>query len=324
MAVEWSSPDEVTRAAAILRSGGLVAFPTETVYGLGANALDPRAVARIFAAKERPEFDPLIVHVASVAELDALVSRVDPLARRLADCFWPGPLTLLLPKRTVVSDLVTSGLPLVGVRVPAHPLALELLHKSQCPIAAPSANLFGRVSPTTAAHVADQLRDRVDCILDGGPCRVGVESTVVEAAGGRIRILRPGGVTAEAIGTATGVVPSLENRTIIDTTAQASPGLLAQHYAPRTPVTLVTDWSAVAVEPTRDAALVWRAAPPDRRFRQIETLSESGDLAEAASRLFASLRRLDDCGAGRILAEVLPELGLGVAINDRLRRAAAR
>jgi len=260
----------VKHAAELLRAGKLVAFPTETVYGLGANALDEAAVARIFAAKNRPTFDPLIVHVYDVAQLEQLVREIPPTARLLIDRFWPGPLTLVLPKTDAVPDLVTAGLPTVAVRMPDHPLALELLRLAGVPVAAPSANPFGAVSPTTAEHVAEQLGDRVDFILDGGACRVGVESTVLavgqafqpDLLGCRIRkntavsdpalqnshefcygqtgkpdlrLLRPGGVPVEAIEAIVGPV-AISSVTATDDSPQPSPGMLTRHYAPRTPL----------------------------------------------------------------------------------------
>jgi L-threonylcarbamoyladenylate synthase len=308
-------------AARIIREGGLVAFATETVYGLGGNALDPSAVARIFEAKQRPHFDPLIVHLAEPAEIDRVCTRTGDNALRLIDAFWPGPLTLVLPKHDIVPDLVTSGLSSVGVRVPDHTLARELIRLAGVPVAAPSANLFGKVSPTTAQHVLDQLGDRIDCVLDGGPCRVGIESTVLSLDDeSRPLLLRPGGVALEDLEDVIGPVEvAAAGR---DDTPQAAPGMLTQHYAPSTPVVLVDDWSDV--KPAASAALAFRRVPEASLFAAIEVLSPGGSLREAAANLFAALRRLDASGARTIYAERVPETGLGRAINDRLRRAAAR
>ncbi|MGH7126920.1 MAG: L-threonylcarbamoyladenylate synthase [Planctomycetaceae bacterium] len=313
---------DVPRAATILRSGGLVAFATETVYGLGVNALDPAAVAQVFAVKERPRFDPLIVHVADVAWLERLTTRVPPVARALTERFWPGPLTLVLPKTEIVPGLVTAGLPTVAVRVPDHPLALDLLRECALPLAAPSANPFGRISPTRAEHVAEQLGERIDYILDGGPCRVGVESTVVQvpAEDGPALLLRPGGLPAEAIEALTGplIIPAPSDRPELH--APASPGRLPSHYAPHTPLVLAEE-NAALPEGRLGLLTLTRPANADR-FTAVEVLSPTGDLTEAAAGFFAALRRLDAAGLDLIVARPVPEEGLGRAINDRLRRAA--
>jgi L-threonylcarbamoyladenylate synthase len=310
---------DVSAAADVLKRGGLVAFPTETVYGLGANALDVDAIARVFEAKGRPRFDPLIVHVTDLAAARQLVTRFPDVAERLACKFWPGPLTLVLPKRDVVPDLVTAGLETVGIRVPDHPLALEMLRAAGVPIAAPSANLFGCVSPTTAQHVAEQLGDRIDLILDGGPCRVGVESTVLQVEPAPPTVLR-GGVTVEELEEALGkvVVASADAEV---SAPQLAPGRLSQHYAPRTRVKLVAD---LRTGPSGSdvAAIAFRSAPDGNVYAAVECLSPRGELREAAANIFAALRRLDALGASRIVAELLPEKGLGRAVNDRLCRAA--
>lgn len=312
--------NDLKRAAEILRRGGLVGMPTETVYGLAANAFDPQAVARIFAAKERPAFDPLIVHVPDVSWMPRVVAEFSDLARRLADRFWPGPLTLVLPKTAAVPDLVTSGLPDVGVRIPGHPLALELLRVADCPIAAPSANLFGRISPTTAQHVAEQLADRVDYILDGGPCGVGVESTVVRLSP-RPCLLRPGGVSVEDLTQLVGPLEILASTDHPGDVAQVAPGMLPQHYAPRTPLILnPDDWQALR---GRWGVLCFQQLPARREFAAQEILSPRGDLPDAAANFFAALRRLDALNLDGIAAETFPEAGLGRALNDRLRRAAS-
>ncbi len=321
---------DVRRAARLLREGGLVAFATETVYGLGANALDVDAVARVFAVKNRPRFDPLIVHVADREWLPRLVADWPEPAQRLADRFWPGPLTLVLPKTSLVPDLVTSGLPSVAVRIPAHPLALELLRLADVPVAAPSANPFGRLSPTRAEHVAQQLGDQLDYILDGGPCRVGVESTVVQVRADSAVLLRPGGVTLEELNevlqTPVLAAVSLEassvedNRSARSEAVPASPGMLPQHYAPRTPLSLVDQPSQIG-SPGKVGLLSLLPVPDSRQYAAVEVLSETGDLAEAAAGFFAALRRLDALGLDTIYAIRFPERGLGRALNDRLERA---
>ena len=318
---------EVSIAAEALQRGELVAFATETVYGLGGVALWPPTVARIFEAKGRPTFDPLIVHVPDLRAVRELVTEFPPLAERLAREFWPGPLTLVLPKAACIPDLVTSGLSSVAVRIPRHPLALELLRQVGLPIAAPSANLFGRVSPTTAAHVADQLGDRIEWILDGGPCEVGVESTVLAIpASGPATLLRPGGITLEQIEAVIGPVllPSIDSACEADNSQrpQLAPGSLPQHYAPATPVFL----GDLADAPPRGryGALAFQHCPNPERYAAVEVLSPSGHLSQAAAALFAALRRLDTQPLDGIIAERFPVEGLGRAINDRLKRAAHR
>lgn len=316
---------DVKHAAAIVRRGGLVAFPTETVYGLGAAALDVEAVARLFAAKARPRFDPLIVHIAELDELEQLAASVPEPARKLAQRFWPGPLTLVLVKTDAVPDLVTAGLPTVAIRIPDHPLALQLLRHSRVPLAAPSANKFGRLSPTLPAHVAEQLGDEIDYILDGGPCRVGVESTVLsladEAAKLRPVILRPGGLPAEEIASIIGPVAVAALQPCDASHAQPSPGMLKKHYAPRTPL-LLADENTQLPAGKRIGRLAFMSCDPLERFAAVEILSQRGDLTEAAANFFAALRRLDAEKLDLIAAEPLPEEGLGRALNDRLRRAA--
>ncbi|MCB1747267.1 MAG: threonylcarbamoyl-AMP synthase [Gammaproteobacteria bacterium] len=323
---------DVATAADALRAGKLVAFATETVYGLGANALDASAVARIFAAKERPLFDPLIVHLAAREAIGEVCNAVPPLAERLIEAFWPGPLTLVLPRRDVVPDLVTAGLPDVAVRVPDHALARALIARAGVPVAAPSANLFGRVSPTTAAHVMEQLDGRIEVVLDGGPCRVGVESTIVAFdAGERPRVLRYGGIAVEALEAVCGTLAlpqAAARHPGAAPGAQPAPGMLEQHYAPRKPLTLL-DTLAEADAAQRAAiargtlgVLAFRGLPPGCVAPVIETLSAAGSLEEAATRLFAALRRLDAAAVAGIVAERVPDSGLGRAVNDRLRRAA--
>jgi L-threonylcarbamoyladenylate synthase len=317
---------EIAHAANLLKAGGLVAFPTETVYGLGANALDERAVARVFEVKGRPRFDPLIVHVAAVEWIDRLAAEFSSAARELADRFWPGPLTLVLPKTSAVPDLVTAGCATVALRIPDHPVALALLRAANLPIAAPSANLFGRISPTTALHVAEQLGDRIDMILDGGPCRVGVESTVLQLTPEGPLLLRPGGTTLEEIEATIGKaqLPLPTAAAAEGSAALASPGMLPQHYAPRTRLVISlsgTGGAAGDISEGRTGLLAFRAAPRDERYARVEVLSPTGDLREAAANFFAALRRLDAAGLDLIVAETFPDAGLGRALNDRLRRA---
>lgn len=306
-------------AAAVLQRGGLVAFPTETVYGLGADAFEPRAVARVFEVKARPSFDPLIVHLAEPASLDWVAVATDPRVFELAARFWPGPLTLVLKRRPEVPDIVTAGLDTVAVRVPAHPAARALIAAAGTPIAAPSANPFGYVSPTTAAHVAELLGDRVDLVLDGGPCRVGVESTILSMAGEPV-ILRPGGLPREALEEALGIPLAVAG----PAEQPLAPGQLARHYATRTPLELLEAPAREAPAAGARVGLLAQRPTPVPGFAAVEVLAPDGTLETAAARLFAALRRLDGMGLDRIQAEPCDESGLGHAIMDRLRRAAAR
>jgi L-threonylcarbamoyladenylate synthase len=309
------------QAARVLREGGLVAFPTETVYGLGAAALDVRAVARVFEAKRRPYFDPLIVHIPAPDRVADVVRSFPNMAERLARRVWPGPLTIVVPKSASVPDLVTSGLDTVGVRVPDHPLALAMLEAAGVPVAAPSANLFGRTSPTTASHVVDQLGDRIDLVLDGGPCRVGLESTVVLASEPVPIVLRLGGVSLEELEAAVGAVEVAGAGSDGDK-AQTAPGQLLQHYAPHCRLVLVDDPQSIAAA-ADTGLLAFSAAPQHGRYGAVEILSPTGDLRESAANLFSAMRRLDAAGLRLIVAERVPDRDLGRAINDRLLRAAA-
>ncbi|MBX3439504.1 MAG: threonylcarbamoyl-AMP synthase [Planctomycetaceae bacterium] len=313
---------DVDRAAAILRNGGLVAFGTETVYGLGANVFDVRAVARVFEAKGRPTFDPLIVHLAEPADIMRVAAAFPPTARQLTERFWPGPLTLILPKLDTVPDLVTAGLHTVAVRVPNHRMARQLISLAGVPIAAPSANPFGEVSPTTADHVVQQLGDRIDCLLDGGPSRVGLESTVLDVSGEHPVLLRPGGVTQEEIESVVGRVERGTTPSGADEhgTPQRAPGLLSRHYAPRTRLAIQVE----AARPSNPHTGLLLFRPDDRweGYSVVEVLSEGGDLREAAANFYAAVRRLDACRLEQIVAVPFPEVGLGRALNDRLRRAA--
>ncbi len=313
MPVKQANHETIAEAALLLRSGRLVAFPTETVYGLGADATNSAAVAGIFEAKGRPRFNPLIVHVANTETAERYIV-LDELAARLAAKFWPGALTLVLPRKpnSGISDLVTAGLDTVGIRVPEHAIARALLLEAGVPVAAPSANRSGHVSPTTAAHVAADLGDQIALILDGGPAQHGLESTVVAITGGVVTILRPGAVTAEQIEAVTGirVVRAFEGGD-----RPQSPGQLASHYAPKAGVRL----NATSVEPG-EALLAFGPAPIATTGPAIN-LSPSGDLIEAATNLFAALRALDQDCVSCIAIMPIPHHGLGEAINDRLRRA---
>jgi L-threonylcarbamoyladenylate synthase len=315
-------PEETDRAAALLRAGELVAFPTETVYGLGADARNGHAVAAVFEAKGRPRFNPLICHYAAAEAAFADV-RPDGRARVLAAAFWPGPLSLVLPRRAGCSvDLLAgAGLDTLAVRVPAHPLALELLRRVDRPVAAPSANRSGRVSPTTAQDVLEELGGRIAAVLDGGPCPVGLESTVLDLTGCGAILLRPGGVAVEAIEAVIGPVGRPRpGGSAAQAAPPRSPGLLASHYAPSLPLRL----NATSVAPDEALLAFGRPLP---RAGLVWSLSEAGDLREAAARLFAGLRWLDAegrrRGLRRIAAMPVPAHGLGLAINDRLTRAAA-
>ena len=298
----------VPAAAALLAAGEVVALPTETVYGLAADALDPVACARIFEAKDRPLSDPLIVHVPSRDWLEE-IAEVSEMAARLADHFWPGPLTLVLPRRKIVPDIVTAGDATVAVRMSEHPVFQAVLRAFGRPVAAPSANRFGRISPTSAADVIAELGGRIPLVVDGGPCAHGIESTIVLVRDG-LHILRSGPVTAgelAAFGTVSGGVAGI-----------SAPGGLASHYAPRTPL-MIADAADV---PPNAGLLSWRSAGTG--FARVERLSENQDLREAAANLYGAMRRLDAAGLDVIVAEPVPEDGLGAAIMERLRKAAAR
>ncbi|MEV5763262.1 L-threonylcarbamoyladenylate synthase [Micromonospora sp. NPDC052213] len=308
----------IAEAASVLRTGGLVAFPTETVYGLGANALDPRAAARIFEAKARPSFDPLITHLADAAELEKLVGAVPPAVATLAERFWPGPLTLIVDRPAAIPPIVTSGLATMAVRVPDNTYARALIAEAGVPVAAPSANRFGQLSPTRAEHVVRGLGAAVDVVLDGGPTRCGIESTIVDARGERPVVLRLGALPLEALEEAVGPVtvrPGSSGQPV-------APGTLAAHYAPRTPLRLASGGEPPVADGVRRGFLAFRE-PPAGDWAAVEVLSAAGDLTEAAARLFDALHELDATGVGEIVVEPVPEVGVGRAINDRLRRAAA-
>jgi L-threonylcarbamoyladenylate synthase len=334
----------IAEAARILRSGGLVALPTETVYGLGANALDAAAVARIFEAKQRPSWDPVIVHVAGPIlnnpMLEPLLAKCPPVVYGLMDSFWPGPLTLLLPRSAAVPDIVTAGRPLVGIRMPAHPVAFEVIRQAGVPVAAPSANAFSHISPTTAAHVLDDLDGRIDAIIDAGPTRHGVESTVLDPTQSPMMIYRPGAITAEQIREVAGPVVYYDERMLPQAGAPEalpSPGVGLRHYAPRARLILVegtleelpTRLSDVAARHAQDRLGVmlptelahanfepaprWAAKFPWGHWKAPEELAE---------RLYAGLRALDAEGCTVIVCPIPESEGVGVAIRDRLRKAA--
>ena len=311
----------VEEAAAAIRRGGLVAFPTETVYGLGADALNALAVARIFEVKQRPRIDPVIVHLAdpdSAREYGHLPSEAAALMRR----FWPGPLTLVVRKTGLIPPIVTAGLDTVGIRMPAHPAALALIRAAGRPVAAPSANSFGYVSPTEVRHIPDRILNHVDAVLDGGRCVVGIESTVLSLTSSVPRILRAGGVSAEAL---KAVLGDLEWSTSAQNRPEA-PGQLSRHYATRTPLEILSqDNPAAMPRPHERAGLLALTDPGESAgYTAVEVLSKTGDLREAAANLFGALFRLDSLNLDRIVAHPMPEAGLGAAIMDRLRRCAAK
>lgn len=325
------------RAAEILRAGGLVALPTETVYGLGTNALDAAAVERIFAAKQRPAWDPMIVHIADEQMLNGLVREVPEAARRLMAAFWPGPLTLLLPRSAAVPDAVTAGRPLVGVRMPAHPVALELIRRAGVPVAAPSANLFGHISPTTAAHVLHDLDGRIDAVVDAGPTEHGVESTVLDPCRSPMLIYRPGAVTAEQIRAVAGAVEAFQGDQPVKETpreAQPSPGLGLRHYAPRARLVLVEASLAELESRLAEEALRWPTErvglmlPAEVPFSMMGTIPHLWGRwtvpEELARELYAGLRALDAAGCTVILCPLPPADGIGAAIRDRLIKAGNR
>jgi L-threonylcarbamoyladenylate synthase len=330
-------PETIADAAARLRVGELVAFPTETVYGLGANALDASAVARIYSAKGRPSHNPVIVHVAHTEAARKVVTRWPEAAEKLAAAFWPGPLTIVLPKSADIPDSVTAGLPLVGVRVPAHPIALALLRAARVPVAAPSANKSNALSPTTAQHVALGLADVDGIVLDGGPCTVGIESTVIDLSTDFPTLLRPGGVSVSAIELVLGVRVQLlaSTQTGAPNAARPAPGMLAKHYAPRAPITMVASGDSIALATTIDSL---RGSPAvagaligaltysdfDLPFRDDvihEILPRRAE--EYAAGLFAILHAMDAAQVCGIVIEAVPDLPIWDAVRDRLRRASS-
>lgn len=300
-----------------MKEGGVVAFPTETVYGLGANALNPVAVARIFELKERPSFDPLIVHIASFETLNLITGKLEENVKLLARKFWPGPLTIVLPKSELVPDIVTSGLPTVGIRMPDNAVALELITKAGCPVAAPSANKFGKLSPTTAWHVRKQLPD-ADYILDGGKTSVGIESTIVSVEGNVCTLLRPGKITINDIEHA---LPGMFVFNTPKTGKIVAPGLLKSHYSPKKPLYILTE---IAKElPDKSGLILHNSEKSDLIATRIILTSQSGNLLDVASNLFSAIHSMeDDPGITQIFINPVPEIGIGVAIMDRINKAA--
>jgi L-threonylcarbamoyladenylate synthase len=316
------------RAVELLRQGEVVALPTETVYGLAADALKPEAVVKIFEAKERPRFDPLIVHLPDQTWLERVAEVTMPnweLVLRLAEAFWPGPFTIVLPKQPIIPDIVTAGLATVAVRISVHPVFTEITREFSGPLAAPSANRFGRVSPTTAAHVLQELDGRIPLIVDAGPTRHGLESTIVWIRDGKIEILRPGPITEEDLRAKSFDVMNhrQEADATTDVTIARAPGQLPSHYAPETSLRLIENASSFSPsENQRVGLLAWHKIAMETNFAAVRHLSETQDLREAALNLFRYLRELDDANLDLIVAEKVPNEGLGVAINDRLERAA--
>ena len=320
MIIYEATDENISLAAKKIIAGELVAFPTETVYGLGADGLNPVAAAKIFEAKKRPTFNPLILHVHSVEQLNITAYAENNKALKLIDEFMPGPLTLVLPKKEIVPDIVTAGLPTVAVRMPANNIALELIKKAGTPIAAPSANSFGYLSPTTAKHVEKQLGDRIGFILDGGQTDVGVESTIVQISDNEATLLRPGGITLEAIQKLIGEVKIK----IGEAENPNSPGQLKQHYSPLIPLRIFKDKFPENIDPDKTGALFFRMNNSPTKFKVEKFLSPEGDLREAAANLFFFLHELEKENIDLIMAEAVPDFGLGKAIMDRLKRAAAK
>ena len=308
---------DIALAKQFLIKDELVAIPTETVYGLAGNALSEKAVLSIFETKKRPSFDPLIVHTDSLVKLDGLVEEFHPLAEKLATAFWPGPLTLLLPKRNLIPDLVTSGLDQVAVRIPNHALTLNLLSQLDFPLAAPSANPFGYISPTTANHVEAQLGGQIPYILDGGESRVGIESTIIGFVDGKPTVYRLGGLSVEDIEEVVGKVNVLPH----SSSNPQAPGMLKSHYAPRKPFYIKS--RAELENAPDDVAVLWFDSSNVHLSAYQRVLTSTGDVKEAAYHLFTYLRELDTMPVREIWSEYVPAKGLGLAINDRLKRAAA-
>jgi L-threonylcarbamoyladenylate synthase len=318
---EIIASSDYAKAVTLLGKGEIVALPTETVYGLAADALHEKAVLKIFAAKGRPRLDPLIVHLPDRAWLEKIVdlNRQDRQSiEKLANAFWPGPLTIVLPKREIVPDIVTAGLATIAVRISAHPIFAEIIRAFGAPLAAPSANRFGRISPTNAEHVREELDGLIPLIVDAGPTMYGLESTIVALRNGRIEVLRRGPITEKqlaAFGEVAVIDPALHPE---------APGQLPTHYAPKTPLILVDDAAAFACPTGKRCGLLGWKTTPRESFAEVRWLSEKQSFTEAATNLFRYLRELDSQGLDLIVAEKLPDEGLGAAINDRLRRAATR
>ena len=313
----WTS---VSEAARLLKAGEVVAIPTETVYGLAGNAFEPKALAKIFAAKERPTFDPLIVHIADIAQLTDIAKDIPDSAYKLAEAYWPGPMTIILPKKDCIPDLCTSALPSVAVRFPSHPIAQAIIKESGLPLAAPSANLFKHVSPTTAEHVAAQLADRIAGIVDGGPCSVGVESSIISLTGEKPTVLRPGAITPEMFKAVLGEV-AIKESTSKPGQPMLAPGQCDTHYRPQVPLY----YGEIPVgytlpEHTVRIAFGTQAGP----IPATVNLSATGDMVEATSKLYAFMHDLDKTEYDLILVDPIPNTGVGMALNDRLKRASIK
>jgi L-threonylcarbamoyladenylate synthase len=315
-----SSKKNIKQAALEIMSGDIVAFPTETVYGLGADGLNPTAVAKIFEAKQRPSFNPLILHIASRDQLKELVNIENDVVYTLINKFWPGPLTLVLPKRDAVPDIVTAGNSTVAVRMPQHPIAKALIEACNRPIAAPSANQFGFLSPTTAEHVEKQLGDKVKTILDGGKSDVGVESTIIEVTGEKVFLLRHGGISLEQLKEVCG---SVEEK-VLDLEKPNAPGQLFHHYAPNIPMKFISEITEAEINGSKLGGLFFKANNSEIKFEHVEILSKEGNMREAAANLFLHLHELENKNLELILVEPIEENGLGIAIMDRLVKATNR
>ncbi len=312
--------ENIILSSKIIKDGGLVAFPTETVYGLGADGLNPIAVAKIFEAKNRPTFNPLILHIADKKSLDRIAYCESEKIKKLIDSFWPGPLTLVLPKKEIVPDIVTAGNETVAVRMPDHQVALKLITFVGNPLAAPSANAFGFLSPTEAAHVAKQLSGKIDAVLDGGKCKVGVESTILQITEEGAVLLRPGGIAVEEIEELIGKVEINTE----DKVQPNSPGQLPYHYSPKKPLRFLDEIKADEIKEKKIGAVFFSEIKTVYEFDEIRVLSNSGNKVEAAANLFSVLHDLENKEIDLIIAEKIDEAGLGLAIMDRLRRASKR
>lgn len=317
MPVSEATPEKIREAADIIKKGGIVSFPTETVYGLGADALNPSAVAGIFEAKKRPFFDPLIIHIADKESLERISAKIDPMTVRLIEKFWPGPLTVVLEKNMNIPDIVTSGLNTAAVRMPSHPVALSLIKAAGTPVAAPSANRFGCLSPTRAEHVDNQLGSSVDLILDGGPCTIGIESTIVKISDSGLYLLRPGGIAIEEIEECAGEKMFLQE----SGENPEAPGQLPWHYSPEKKVVIS---ETPPINHKKSGYLFFKHIPEDYPRDKSFVLSSKGDLREAAANLFAHLHRLDSMEIDIIYAQPVPRINLGAAIMDRLEKASKK
>jgi len=312
--------ENIKKAADAIASGEIIAFPTETVYGLGADGLNPRAVAKIFEAKNRPSFNPLILHIALVSQLYDLAEINSKKVKKLVEAFWPGPLTLVLPKKEIVPDIVTAGNSTVAVRMPKHPVALKLIEACGKPIAAPSANTFGFLSPTTAKHVQKQLGNKVNIILDGGKSDVGVESTILEILEEKVYLLRPGGIAIEQLEAVCGKIEVKQ----VDPNNPNAPGQLLNHYAPNVPLKFLNETNIREIQNKKLAGLFFKENKSSLKFKHLEFLSKNGNLQEAAANLFRHLHTLESMNVDMIIVEPVEESGLGIAIMDRLRKATNR